>query len=50
MTKFVVFKMTDIASENQEFVNSLIGNNINKSNAKFKTFFKTFTLGLGIIY
>ena len=41
--------MADTASENQEFINSLIGNNINKSNAKFITFFKTFTGGLGIL-
>ena len=49
VTIFVVFKMTDIASENQEFINSLIGNNIDKSNAKFIMFFKTFTGGLGIL-
>ena len=51
MTIFVVFKMTDIASENQESINSLIGNNIDESNAKFITFFnfKTCTGGLGII-
>ena len=49
VTMFVVFKITDLASENQEFINSLIGNNIGKSNAKFITFFKTFTGGLGIL-
>ena len=49
MTIFVVFKTTDIASESQEFINSLKGNNIDKSNAKFITFFKTFTGGLGIL-
>ena len=41
--------MTDIASENKEVIDSLIGNNINKSNTRFLTFFKTFTGGLGIL-
>ena len=49
MTIFVVFKMTDMASGDHEFINSLIGNNIGKSNAKFITFFKTFTGGLGLL-
>ena len=49
MTIFAVFKMTDVASENEEFIISLIGNNIDKSNAKFLPFFKTFTGGLGIL-
>ena len=33
--------MTNIASENQEIVNSLIGNNNRKINVKFITFYKT---------
>ena len=42
--------MTNIASGNQEFKNSLIGNNIERfNNAKFITFFKTFTGGLGLL-
>ena len=49
MTIFIAFKMTDIASESQEFINSLIGNTIDKSNAKFITFFKTFAGGLVIL-
>ena len=40
--------MTDIASGDQEFVNSLIGNTIKKTNAKFITFHKTFG-GLGLL-
>ena len=39
--------MTNIASGNQEFINSLIGNTIEKVNAKFITFYKTYSsLGL----
>ena len=34
--------MTSIASGDQEIVNSLIGNNNKKTNAKFMTFYKTF--------
>ena len=40
--------MTDIASGNQEFVNSLIGNTTGKINAKFITFYKTYS-GLGLL-
>ena len=40
--------MTNIASENQEFVNSLIGNTYGKVNAKHITFYKTFS-GLGLL-
>ena len=47
LTVFIVFKMTHIASENQ-FFNSLIGNNNKKVNAKFITFYKTFG-GLGLL-
>ena len=40
--------MTNIASENQDFVNRLIGNTIERINAKFITFCKTFG-GLGLL-
>ena len=40
--------MTNIASENQSFFNSLIRNNNKKVNAKFITFYKTFG-GLGLL-
>ena len=40
--------MTNIASGDQEIVNSLIGNNNKKINAKFITFNKTFG-GLGLL-
>ena len=46
-TIFISFKMTNIASGNQEFVNSLIGNTIERLNAKFITFYKTYS-GLGL--
>ena len=46
LTVFIVFKMTNIDSENQSFFNSLIGNNNKNVNAKFITFYKTFG-GLG---
>ena len=48
LTVFIVFKMTNIALENQSFFNSLIGNNNKKVNAKFITFYKTFG-GLGLL-
>ena len=48
LTVFIVFKMTDISSKNQEFVNSLIGNTNRKISAKFITFHKTFG-GLGLL-
>ena len=47
-TIFVSFKMTNIASGNQEFVNSLIGNTIERLNAKFITFYRTYS-GLGLL-
>ena len=47
-TVFISFKMTNIASGNQEFVNSLIGNSIEKINAKFITFYKAYS-GLGLL-
>ena len=40
--------MTNIASGDQEIVNSLIDNNNKKANAKFITFYKTFG-GLGLL-
>ena len=40
--------MTNMASGDQEFVNSLIGNTIKKINVKFITFYKTYG-GLGLL-
>ena len=40
--------MTNIASGDQEIINSLIGNNNGKINSKFITFYKTFG-GLGLL-
>ena len=48
LTVFIAFKMTNIASRNQEFVNSLIGNTNGKINAKHVTFYKTFR-GRGLL-
>ena len=48
LSVFIAFKMTNIASGDQEIVNSLIGNNNKKVNAKFITFYKTFG-GLGLL-
>ena len=48
LTVSIAFKMTDISSENQEFVNSLTGNTNGKINAKHITFYKTFG-GLGLL-
>ena len=47
-TAFITFKMTNIASGNQEFVNSLIGNTNGKINAKHITFYITYS-GLGLL-
>ena len=47
-TIFIAFRMTNIASGDQEIVNSLIGNNNGKINSKFITFYKTFG-GLGLL-
>ena len=47
-TVFIVFKMTNIASGDQLFVNSLIGNSDQKANSKFITFYKTHS-GLGLL-
>ena len=40
-TVLIAFKMTNIASGNKEFVNSLIGNTNRKINAKHMTFYRT---------
>ena len=40
--------MTNIASGNQEFINSLFSNTIERVNVKFITFYKTFG-GLGLL-
>ena len=48
LTVFIAFKMTSIASENQEFVNSLIGNTNGKINAKHVTFYGTYS-GLSLL-
>ena len=54
LTVFIVFKITDIASGNQEIVNSLIGNSIIdngklKINAKHISFYKTHSGGVGLL-
>ena len=54
LTVFIVFKITDIASGDQEIVNSLIGNSIVdngklKINAKHISFYKTYSGGLGLL-
>ena len=46
-TVFITFKMTDIATENQEFFNSLIGNINRTITAKLITFYRTYS-GLGL--
>ena len=46
-TVCIAFKMTNIASEDQLFVNSLIGNSDQMTNSKFITFYRTYSsLGL----
>ena len=42
LTVFIIFRMTNIASGDQEIVNGLIGYNNGKINSKFITFYKTF--------
>ena len=54
MTFFIVFKITSIASGDQEIVNSLIGNSVIdngklKINAKHISFYKTRSGGLGLL-
>ena len=48
LTVFIAFKMTDIASENQSFFNSIIGNNTGRITAKLITFYKMHS-GLGLL-
>ena len=40
LTVFIVFKMTDIASENQSFFNSIISNTTGRITAKLITFYR----------
>ena len=47
-TVFIAFEMTNIASGNQEFVNSLIGNTNRTITAKLITFYRTYS-GLGLL-
>ena len=48
LTVFIVFKMTDIALENQSFFNSIIGNTTERITTKLVTFYKTCN-GLGLL-
>ena len=48
MTVCIAFKMTNIASGDQLFVNSLIGNSDETANSKFITFYRTYS-GLGLL-
>ena len=47
-TVFIAFKMTNIASGNQEFVNIIIGNTNGTITAKLITFHRTYS-GLGLL-
>ena len=47
-TVCIVFKMTNTASGDQLFVNSLIGNSDQMANSKFITFYRTYS-GLGLL-
>ena len=54
LTVFIIFKITGIASGDQEIVNSLIGNSVAdngklKINAKHISFYKTRSGGLGLL-
>ena len=54
MTIFIVFKITDIVSGDQEIVNSIIGNRVVdngklKINAKHISFYKTHSGGLSLL-
>ena len=42
LTVCIVFKMTDIASENQSFFKSIMGNTTERITTKLITFYKTF--------
>ena len=47
LTVFIAFKMTNIASGNQEFVNTITGNTNGTITAKLITFYRTYSsLGL----
>ena len=53
-TVFIIFKITGIVSGDQEIVNSLIGNSVVdngklKINAKYISFYKTHSGGLGLL-
>ena len=48
LTAFIVLTMTDIASENQSFFNSIIGNTNERITAKLITFYKMHS-GLGLL-
>ena len=48
LTAFIVFKMTDIASENQSFFKSIIGNTTERITVKLITFYRTYR-GLGLL-
>ena len=48
LTVLIAFKMTNIASGNQKFVNSLIGNTNGKINGKHITFYRTYS-GPGLL-
>ena len=48
LTHFIAFKMTNIASGNQEFVNNVIGNTNGRITATLITFYRTYS-GLGLI-
>ena len=48
LTIFIPFKMTAIASEDQSFFNSIIGNTTERTTAKLIMFYKTFG-GLGLL-
>ena len=48
LTVCITFRKTSIAPVNQPFLNSIIGNSINRKTAKFVTFYKTRS-GLGLL-
>ena len=48
LTVFIAFRMNSIASENQSFFNSIIGNTNNRNTSKLITFYKTHS-GLGLL-
>ena len=48
LTFFIIFKMTDIASENQSFFNSIISNTTERITAKLITFYRTYS-GPGLL-